>query len=339
MFTAVLLGALALGGALLVRAGSERGAEGTGDVVVAASFYPMYIAAWNVAGDVPGVTVENMAQPSAGCLHDYQLTPSDLILLSGADIFVVNGGGIENFLEDVAEQYPSLEIVTASQGIELLETEPGTVFLTEEGGAGQETDGAEQEADEAGLEAGSGEGGQAAGHVHVHGDENAHVWMDIARYMQEVENIRDGLSEADPAHQAFYEANAAAYLEKLERLRLEMESVKEKAGNEKVMIFHEAFAYLGEALGLDVRGAVNMDENASLSANMVSEIIDRIHREGITMLLAEEQYGAQIADAVARETGASVYMLDALLDGEEDADSYLEGMDRNIHVLEEAFGE
>lgn len=319
MFTAVLLGALALGGALLVRAGSERGAEGTGDVVVAASFYPMYIAAWNVAGDVPGVTVENMAQPSAGCLHDYQLTPSDLILLSGADIFVVNGGGIENFLEDVAEQYPSLEIVTASQGIELLETEPGTVFLTEEGGAGQETDG--------------------EGHAHVHGDENAHVWMDIARYMQEVENIRDGLSEADPAHQAFYEANAAAYLEKLERLRLEMESVKEKAGNEKVMIFHEAFAYLGEALGLDVRGAVNMDENASLSANMVSEIIDRIHREGITMLLAEEQYGAQIADAVARETGASVYMLDALLDGEEDADSYLEGMDRNIHVLEEAFGE
>ena len=339
MFTAVLLGALALGGALLVRAGSERGAEGTGDVVVAASFYPMYIAAWNVTGDVPGVTVENMAQPSAGCLHDYQLTPSDLILLSGADIFVVNGGGIENFLEDVAEQYPSLEIVTASQGIELLETEPGTVFLTEEGGAGQETDGAEQEADEAGLEAGSGEGGQAAGHVHVHGDENAHVWMDIARYMQEVENIRDGLSEADPAHRAFYEANAAAYLEKLEGLRLEMESVKEKAGNEKVMIFHEAFAYLGEALGLDVRGAVNMDENASLSANMVSEIIDRIHREGITMLLAEEQYGAQIADAVARETGASVYMLDALLDGEEDADSYLEGMDRNIHVLEEAFGE
>ena len=339
MFTAVLLGALALGGALLVRAGSERGAEGPGDVVVAASFYPMYIAAWNVAGDVPGVTVENMAQPSAGCLHDYQLTPSDLILLSGADIFVVNGGGIENFLGDVAEQCPSLEIVTASQGIELLETEPGTVFLTEEGGAGQETDGAEQEADEAGLEAGSGEGGQAAGHVHVHGDENAHVWMDIARYMQEVENIRDGLSEADPAHQAFYEANAAAYLEKLERLRLEMESVKEKAGNEKVMIFHEAFAYLGEALGLDVRGAVNMDENASLSANMVSEIIDRIHREGITMLLAEEQYGAQIADAVARETGASVYMLDALLDGEEDADSYLEGMDRNIHVLEEAFGE
>ena len=339
MFTAVLLGAVALGGALLVRAGSERGAEGTGDVVVAASFYPMYIAAWNVTGDVPGVTVENMAQPSAGCLHDYQLTPSDLILLSGADIFVVNGGGIENFLEDVAEQYPSLEIVTASQGIELLETEPGTVFLTEEGGAGQETDGAEQEADEAGLEAGSGEGGQAAGHVHVHGDENAHVWMDIARYMQEVENIRDGLSEADPAHRAFYEANAAAYLEKLEGLRLEMESVKEKAGNEKVMIFHEAFAYLGEALGLDVRGAVNMDENASLSANMVSEIIDRIHREGITMLLAEEQYGAQIADAVARETGASVYMLDALLDGEEDADSYLEGMDRNIHVLEEAFGE
>ena len=69
MFTAVLLGALALGGALLVRAGSERGAEGTGDVVVAASFYPMYIAAWNVTGDVPGVTVENMAQPMRLCME------------------------------------------------------------------------------------------------------------------------------------------------------------------------------------------------------------------------------------------------------------------------------
>ena len=81
----------------------------------------MYIAAMNICDGVEGVTLENLSEPQTGCLHDYQLTPEDMKLLSTADVFVVNGGGIEEFLTDVAKAYPELVIVDASQDIEISE--------------------------------------------------------------------------------------------------------------------------------------------------------------------------------------------------------------------------
>lgn len=88
---------------------------------VVTSFYPMYIAAANVIGDCEGVKLENLSEPQTGCLHDYQLTPEDMKTLSTADLFIVNGGGIESFLSDVAKQYPQLVIQEATEGIDLIE--------------------------------------------------------------------------------------------------------------------------------------------------------------------------------------------------------------------------
>lgn len=88
---------------------------------IVTSFYPMYVAAANVIGDVKGVTLENLSEPQTGCLHDYQLTTEDMKLLSKADLFIVNGGGIETFLTDVASNYPKLDIIEACQNVPLLD--------------------------------------------------------------------------------------------------------------------------------------------------------------------------------------------------------------------------
>ncbi len=93
-------------------------------ITVVTSFYPMYVAAENVIGDCGEVRLENLSEPQTGCLHDYQLTTEDMKLLSTADVFIVNGGGIESFLTEVAEQYPDLIVVNACEGIDLLEDNP-----------------------------------------------------------------------------------------------------------------------------------------------------------------------------------------------------------------------
>ena len=67
------------------------------ELTVVTSFYPMYIAAENVIGDAGDVRLENLSEPQTGCLHDFQLTPEDMKLLSTADVFIINGGGIESF--------------------------------------------------------------------------------------------------------------------------------------------------------------------------------------------------------------------------------------------------
>lgn len=91
------------------------------NITVVASFYPIYIAAMNVVGNCDDVDLKNLSEPQTGCLHDYQLTPADMKLLSTADVFLVNGGGIESFLSDIAKQYPDLKIVDTTENIELLE--------------------------------------------------------------------------------------------------------------------------------------------------------------------------------------------------------------------------
>lgn len=84
------------------------------------SFYPMYVMTLNIAGGVPGVSVECMTEPFTGCLHDYQLTPADLKKLAAADLFVANGAGMEAFLAKAMRQAPKLRIIEAGKGYPLI---------------------------------------------------------------------------------------------------------------------------------------------------------------------------------------------------------------------------
>ncbi|MGI5920931.1 MAG: metal ABC transporter substrate-binding protein [Syntrophomonadaceae bacterium] len=84
------------------------------------SFYPMYIMALNIADNIPGVEVINLASPQTGCLHDYQLSPENLLTLEKADVLIVNGAGMESFLDKVVEQQPDLKVIEASEGIPLI---------------------------------------------------------------------------------------------------------------------------------------------------------------------------------------------------------------------------
>jgi zinc transport system substrate-binding protein len=95
----------------------DKNADGLNIVT---SFYPIYIETLNVAKDISNVKVTNLTKPQTGCLHDYSLTPVDIETLERADIFVINGAGMEAFMDKVIKQQPDLKIVEASKGIDLM---------------------------------------------------------------------------------------------------------------------------------------------------------------------------------------------------------------------------
>lgn len=289
---------------------NERRQEET-DLVVVTSFYPMYIAASNVIGDQEGVSLQNLSEPQTGCLHDYQLTPADMKKLQTADVFIVNGGGIENFLSDVAANYPELVIVNASENVELLEREA------------HDHDHEEDSQEEIPL--------QEA--------ENAHAWMSVSDYMVQVETIAEGLAAADVSNASEYRENAARYQQELKPLAQEMSELKEKIGGGSIISFHEAYDYVAKDLGLTVAFTLNLDEERQVSAGEVAEVISAIRDGKIQIVLAEELYGADMGETVLMETDAKVIYLDTLVSGDYEKDSYKDRMKENIRLLKEAFAQ
>lgn len=129
-----LVSLLTVSAFLLAGCGQTKTAEKQGNPLAAGSekkftivtsFYPMYISTINVTKGIPGVQVVNMTKAQTGCLHDYQLTPEDLKTLEKADAFVINGAGMEAFIDKAMKQQPKLKIVEASKNIPLLKDDKG----------------------------------------------------------------------------------------------------------------------------------------------------------------------------------------------------------------------
>lgn len=109
---------IALCSLLFIGCGSDK--KDDAKLKIVTSFYPMYLDVINITRGVDGVEVVNLTPPQTGCLHDYQLTPEDMKTLETADIFVVNGLGMEEFLDKVVEELPNLKIINASDSPQIV---------------------------------------------------------------------------------------------------------------------------------------------------------------------------------------------------------------------------
>ena len=325
-------------------------------LTVVTSFYPMYIATLNIVDGVDGVRLENLSEPQTGCLHDFQLTPEDMKLLSTADIFVINGGGIESFMSDVAKAYPKLDVVEACEDVALLSEDEADSDHDHDHDADTESDSdhdhdhdADAEADsdhdhdhDADTEADSDHDHDAdtesdSAHDHDHGDENAHAWMSVPRYRTMVQTIASRLAEKDAKHADEYYANAKAYDAKLAVLEEKINSLNSLTAGQNIILFHEAYAYVADDFSMNACYLLDLDEERSVSAGEIKQVIGAIKDDSVSVILAEELYGKSMGDTVSRETDVHVVYIDPLNRGEYDKDSYLDGMEHNIELIKEAF--
>jgi len=265
--------------------------EDSARLTVVTSFYPMYIMTANIVKDVPGVKLVNMAPPFSGCLHDYQMTPQDMKTLSQADILVINGAGMESFLDEVIRQNSKLSVIDASRDIELIE-----------------------------------EGGNA----------NPHIFVSISGAIRQVRNIEAGLEKADPEYIGYYRENVQRYLVKLESLKEKMQRALKDVKNRNIITFHEAFPYFAREFGLNILAVIEREPGSEPSAGELAKTIEIVRKNKVKALFAEPQYPAKSAQTIAQETGAKVYSLDPGVTGPMESDAYIQAMEKNLVVLQEA---
>ncbi len=280
-------------------------AASAGSARVMTSFYPIYIFALNVFDGIKDIDVECMTAPQTGCLHDYQLLASDMMKLSEADALIVCGAGMESYLPDVQAQFPSLPVIDCSNQIDLLALD-------------------------------------ADGHAHEHEESavyNAHTWLDAQNAIRIVCTIAEQAALLFPQDAAQIDANAGAYIERLQQLDADLKSELEPLKGKKIVTFHEAFPYFARAYGLEIAAVITEDHEEAIAPSRIAEVIEQVNAAGVPPLFIEPQYASKAAYTIAAETGASVYMLDPLSSGIIDLRSYESGMRGNAQTLLSAFAD
>ena len=279
---------------------------GDDEFLIVTSFNPIYALVLNITYGAEGVRVENMAANHAGCLHHYQLTTGDMNSLSRSDIFIINGGGMERFLERAMQAVGGLNVLDSSYGIDLL---PGGHFHDHE---------CEHD------------------YVDDHAEPNSHIWLSIRNAIVQVTNIRDGLMESDPVNADIYEQNAAAFIEQLHALDAEFSEALADAYGTPVLSFHEGLMYLAADYNITIAEIIESEPGVSPDPATLARIIARVRRDNIDVIFTEPQYAGTTARVISDETGARIFTIDSLVTGQINRDSYINIMRENLAVIVEA---
>ena len=273
-----------------------------GTFTILTSFYPMYILALNLVDGAENVELRNLASPSTGCLHDYQMRPMDMVNMEQNDVMIINGAGMEEFLEDATKGLDSLTLIDATEGLNLLPSEEHSHDHED----------------------------------HDHGEWNAHAWLSLDLYEEQIEAVANQLSQYNPENKEIYQKNAREYKNKIEHLKGLEEEIKEETKGKKIVIFHEAFAYMAQDLGMEVVESLEVETDAGLSAGQIKELIDEVDHSGADLLISEKQYSGKIGQTLEKEIGIHDITLDSCVTGKMEKNSYLNSMEENLRVLKEA---
>ncbi|MGY4476940.1 metal ABC transporter substrate-binding protein [Bradyrhizobium sp. USDA 3364] len=256
----------------------------------------------NIGGD--RVYVNTLVGPN-GNTHVYTPSPADAKKLADADVIVVNGLGLEGWLD---------RLINAS-GTKAAIIVATTRIKPKERAGKADDDG--------------------------HGSADPHAWQSVANAKTYVENIRDGLVAADPAGKPAYEENARQYLARLDQLDRDVRSTISNIPADKRLIVtdHRAFGYFEREYGIKFASPQGLSTEAEPSAKGMASIITAIKQSKAPAVFLENVTDPRLMQQIATETGARIggtLYSDALTDQKGDAPTYIDLVRHNLRQLSSA---
>lgn len=239
---------------------------------VLATFYPLYDFAKNVGGDK--VTVSILV-PETVDVHDFDPTPSSIASVATADVLIYNGAGLEPWISSVvkASDNPNLTLVDSSTGVKLLQVLP-----------------------------------QFQSNKQTY---DPHIWLDPVLVKQQVNNILNGLIEADPADSQYFTQNAQAYQHKLDDLNAQIMTATANVKTRYFVTFHESFAYFAKEYNLtQIPIAGPFQEEPT--ANDIQNVIDAIHQYHLLYVGYESLENPAVSESISSQTNATLILMNPI---------------------------
>ena len=304
-----------------------RAAEAEKTRVLCTTF-PIYQITQNVTKGQDGVKVELLLPASLGCPHHYSLTPQDMQKLARADVLVVNGLGLEEFLgAPIKKANAKLVMVDSSAGI--------TGLLSYAGGSHKHHEHHEDD-DDNDVQAGHDAEHE---HHHEHRGVNPHLFASPRQAAQLALNIAAGLSRHDPERATAYFQNAKGYAARLNALADEMTAAVKKLKNNRIVQPHGIFDYLARDVGLEIVAVTQPHGHEPSAAEMLA-LVQTVRKKKAGAVFTEPQYSPKVGQTLAREAGIPTAVLDPVASGPEDAqlDHYETTMRKNLETLRVTLG-
>jgi zinc/manganese transport system substrate-binding protein len=232
-------------------------------------------------------------------VHSFEPAPRDVAALAEAKVLVLNGMGFESWL-------PRMIRASGFDGMQVLASRTASV---------RHLDQTEEERSE-------------GGHKHGDHDIDPHAWQDLRNGMIYAQNIADGLSQADPAHRAYYQNRVKAYIAQMKKLDAEIKTAFAEIpeSRRKVISSHDAFGYFADAYGIKFIPVMGLTSEAEPSAREVASIIKQVKKENVSGVFVESTANPKIVHQIARESGAKIggtLYADALAPPDQPASTYL----------------
>ena len=235
--------------------------------------------------------------------HTYSPKPSDLVAVRKARLLFEVGIGLEVWVSSLVKNAgsTSLRVVTTSKGIALLRDRP------EHHGAAH-----------------AGEGDDRG---------NPHVWLDPENAMTMMRHITEALIQVDPAHATAYRTNQASYLRKLDQLGGELSERVAGVADRRFIAHHPAWPYFARRFGFQIVGTIQPQSGSEPSALHLHELIEKIKKDRIKVVVSEIQLSQKTPELLARDTGARVVVLTTLPGGLPHTETYLDMLRYNVLQL------
>ena len=252
---------------------------------VAASIKPAHALA---AGVMQGVGEPRLLIPGGASPHEYSLKPSDVRTLGAAQVVFWIGPELESFLVKPLANAPT------ARSVALMDAPGVTILPLREGGVWETLD---------------------HDHDHDHvpaASRDAHVWLDPVNAIAMVRRMVAVLGEVDPIHQAEYERNGAALIERLERLNQQLAAALAPVREQPYLVFHDAYQYFERRYGLNAVGSVVLNPEQRPGAKRVAEIQARIQTLKVRCVFSEPQFQPALVETVIADSAARRGTLDPL---------------------------
>jgi zinc transport system substrate-binding protein len=243
------------------------------------SFYPLQFVTERIAGDA--VTIHNLTKPGAEP-HDLELSAKAVGNVARADA-VVYLRGFQSAVDDAVDSQADDRSLDVSH--------PARLDL---------------QADEHDEESPSG--------PHAHGGRapDPHFWLDPERYADVADAIAVRLTQVDPQHAQDYRARVKVFTDRLAALDDEFAAGLRSCRSRELVTSHAAFGYLAEAYDLHQEGITGIDPEAEPSPTALARIAAFVNDEGVRTIFAETLASREVAETLARETGAQLAVLDPI---------------------------